>query len=92
MSNKALPPFYMFTFTANLSPGAVNVVASSNGPLAVTDWAKLAADKIIHVGDKTEGPIRDQALAYKNNIQKIIEYYIQQAIVSHERHLIARIK
>ena len=37
--------------------GSINVMASSNGPLSAEQWAKLAADKIMYVGDKTEGPI-----------------------------------
>lgn len=70
--------------------GSINVMASNNGPLSAEQWAKLAADKIMHVGDKTEGPIRDQALAFKNNIQKVIEYYITQAVQSNERYLLSR--
>jgi hypothetical protein len=70
--------------------GTINVMASSNGPLSAEQWAKLAADKIMYVGDKTEGPIRDQAVAFKNNIQKVIEYYITQAVQSNERYLLSR--
>ena len=68
----------------------VNVVSSVNGPLSHRQWAQLAADKIIYVGDQTEGPIRDQALAYKQKIEKIVEYYIAQAVQSHEKYLIQR--
>lgn len=78
-------------FKININPGSVNVHTSS-GPLPPEAWAKLAADKIIYVGDQTEGPIKDQAIAYKQRIQGIVEYYIKQAILSHEKHLIARIK
>jgi predicted metallopeptidase len=70
--------------------GLINVMSSDNGPLSAEQWAKLAADKIMHVGNKTEGPIRDQALAFKNNIQKVIEYYITQAVQSNERYLLSR--
>jgi len=69
---------------------SINVVSSANGPLSPQQWAQLAADKIIYVGDQTEGPIRDQALAYKQRIQKIVEYYIAQAVQSHETHLLKR--
>lgn len=70
--------------------GTVNVMSSNGGPLTPEQWAKLAADKIMYVGDKTEGPLRDQAIAFKNNIQKIVEYYIKQAVQSHEKHLLTR--
>lgn len=68
----------------------INVISTSNRPLSPEEWAKLASDKIIYVGDQTEGPIKDQAIAYKQRIQKIVEYYIAQAIVSHEKHLLQR--
>jgi hypothetical protein len=56
------------------------------------EWAQLAADKIVYVGNQTEGPIRDQALAYKEKIKKVVAYYIQQAVLSNEKHLLARNK
>lgn len=68
----------------------VNVVTSNNGPLSAEQWASLATDKIIHVGNQTEGPIRDQALAYKQNIKHIIAYYIKQAIADNEKYLLSR--
>ncbi len=82
----------MFTFTSSIKPGTINVVASSNGPLTPEQWAKLAADKIVYIGDQTEGPIRDQAIAYKQRIEKVVEYYIRQAVLSNEKHLLQRIK
>ena len=80
----------MFNVQSALTCGEINVVTSNNGPLSPEQWAKLAADKIIYVGSKTEGPIRDQALAYKENIQKVIEYYIKEAVRSTEAHLLKR--
>ncbi len=70
--------------------GSINVMSSSNGPLSAEQWAKLAADKIMYIGNATEGPIKDQAVAFKNNIQKVIEYYITQAVQSNERYLLSR--
>jgi hypothetical protein len=80
----------MITVKSALTTGDINVVTSSNGPLSAEQWAKLAADKIMHIGNQTDGPIRDQAIAFKGNIQKVIEYYIKEAIHSHERHLLTR--
>jgi hypothetical protein len=75
---------------SNFQVGTVNVMSSSDGPLSAEQWAKLAADKIMYIGDKTEGPIKDQAIAFKGNIQKVVEYYITQAVQSHERYLLSR--
>lgn len=80
----------MLTVKSEIAAGSVNVVTSNNGPLTPSQWAKLAADKIMYVGNQTEGPIRDQALAYKAHIEKIVEYYISEAVKSTERHLLTR--
>jgi hypothetical protein len=80
----------MFTIKSALTAGDITVVTSNNGPLSAEQWAKLAADKIMYVGNQTEGPIKDQAIAYKTNIQKVIEYYITEAVKSNERHLLTR--
>jgi hypothetical protein len=80
----------MFTIKSALTAGDINVVTSNNGPLSADQWAKLATDKIINVGNQTEGPIRDQAIAYQGKIQKIIEYYINQALLSQEKHTLSR--
>lgn len=80
----------MLTIKSALTAGDINVVTSQNGPLTSAQWAKLAADKIMYVGNQTEGPIRDQALAYKANIEKILEYYISEAVKSNEKYLLTR--
>jgi hypothetical protein len=80
----------MFTVKSALTASDISVVTSTNGPLSAEQWAKLATDKIITVGNQTEGPIRDQAMAYKTKIQKTIEYYIKQALASQEKHLLSR--
>lgn len=68
----------------------VNVYSSVEGGLSPEEWAELATNKIITVGSETEGPIRDQAIAYRGRIKKVIEYYIKQAVLSNEKHLLAR--
>jgi hypothetical protein len=80
----------MFTNKSALTVNDVTVLTSNNGPLKPEQWAELATNKIISVGDQTEGPIRDQALAYQLRIKKVIEYYIKQALLSQEKHLLSR--
>jgi hypothetical protein len=80
----------MLTIKSALTAGDINVVTSQNGPLTSAQWAKLAADKILYVGNQTEGPIRDQAIAYKVKIEKILEYYISEAVKSNEKYLLTR--
>jgi hypothetical protein len=80
----------MFTVKSALTAGDISVITSNNGPLSPAQWASMATNKILHVGNQTEGPIREQALAYQNKIQAVIEYYIKEAIRSHEAHLLSR--
>jgi hypothetical protein len=80
----------MLTVKSALTVSDVSVMTSNNGPLSPNQWAAMATNKIISVGNQTEGPIRDQALAYQAHIQAIIEYYIKEAIRSHEAHLLKR--
>lgn len=80
----------MLTNSSETKVGFVNVMTSSNGGLSAEQWAELATNKIISIGTETEGPIRDQAIAYREQIKKVIELYIEQAIESHQRHLLTR--
>lgn len=82
----------MVHFNNVIEVGSVNVVSTSNRPMSPEEWAQLAADRIVYVGNQTEGPIRDQALAYKENIKNVISYYIRQAVLSNEKHLLVRNK
>lgn len=82
----------MLQFTNTIEVGSVNVMTTDNRPMSPEEWAQLAAERIVFVGNTTEGPIRDQALAYKEQIKKVVAYYIKQAVLSNEKHLLARIK
>jgi len=44
--------------------------------------AQRCADKIVAVADTAPPAIRDQALAYKRNITKVIEFYLREAVKS----------
>lgn len=60
--------------------GTVSVLTTNGRPHSPEEWAKLAADKIIYVGDKSHPAITEQARAYKGDIERVISYYIAQAI------------
>jgi len=44
--------------------------------------AERCADKIVSVADTAPPAIRDQALSYKRNITKVIEFYLREAVKS----------
>jgi hypothetical protein len=80
----------MFIVKSALTTSNTAVLTSNNKPLSAEQWAAMATNKIISVGNQTEGPIREQALAYQKNIQSIIEYYIKEALKSQEAYLLKR--
>ena len=55
-------------------------------------WAQSASDRIISVGNNSHPLIAQQAEAFKENVQKIILYCIQEAIKSDRTTLIAELE
>ena len=55
-------------------------------------WAQSASDRIISVGNNSHPLIAQQAEAFKENVQKIILYSIQEAIKSDRTTLIAELE
>ena len=60
----------------------VDVKTTHNRGFTPEEIAQRCADKIVAVGDSAPPAIRDQALAYKRNITKIIEFYLREAAKS----------
>jgi len=60
----------------------VDVKTTHNRGFTPEEIAQRCADKIVAVGDSAPPAIRDQALAYKRNITKIIEFYLREAVKS----------
>lgn len=55
-------------------------------------WAQAASDRIISVGNNSHPLIAQQAEAFKENVQKIILFHIQEAIKSDRTTLIAELE
>jgi hypothetical protein len=55
-------------------------VAVSNGQRTPREWAQLCVQKFVQVSDSAPQPIRDQAHAFRANIERIMENYIDMAI------------
>lgn len=60
--------------------GSVIVNTTSNRGFTPEEVAARAADKIISVGDTAHPVIRDQAQAFKTHIEKVVEFYIKEAV------------
>jgi hypothetical protein len=62
--------------------GKVSVQTTSGRGMSPEEWAELCLQKIIHVGDQAIPAIRDQALAYRKEIKKVLVSYMTKAIQS----------
>ena len=50
---------------------------------SIEEVAQMATDKLISVSDTAPEPIRTQARAFRELCQKVIKYYMQEAINNH---------
>tara|TARA_R100001369_G_scaffold50835_1_gene77568 strand:+ start:189 stop:476 length:288 start_codon:yes stop_codon:yes gene_type:complete len=69
--------------------GVVNVVTSNNKGLDASHWAERATDRIVSVGGNCHPAIKDQAEAFKDQVNKVVMFYMEQAIKSDRTTLIA---
>jgi hypothetical protein len=68
--------------TAKMEVGTVSVQTTSGRGMSPEEWAELCLQHIIHVGDQAIPAIRDQALAYRKEIKKVLIAYMTRAIKS----------
>ena len=60
--------------------GNVTVTTTNNGHLPPEHWAQRATSHIVHVGQDAHPAIADQAMAFKQTVCHVIDYYIRVAI------------
>jgi len=65
-----------------LGGDGVKVLTTQGRGFTPDEVADRAVDKIISVGSQTHPAIRDQAEAFKENIRKVLVFYIKEAIRS----------
>jgi hypothetical protein len=68
------------------------VMTSDNRGFTPEEIADRALDKIMYVGSQTHPAIRDQAEAFRENIRKVIVFYMHEAIRSHNVTLVSKFK
>ena len=61
---------------------SVGVHTTQNRGFTPEELAAQCADKIVSVSSSAHPAIRDQALAFKLSIEKILAHYMRQAIAS----------
>ena len=68
----------MFEANGEGDLGSVKVLTSSNGGHSPETMADMAMNKIMVINEKAPPPIRDQAVAYRNNVRNVILYYLTE--------------
>jgi hypothetical protein len=81
-----------FFEATQLQVGAVNVCTSENKGHDSEFWAQAAADRIVSVGGNCHPLIAQQAEAFKDSVQKTVDFYIREAIKSDRTTLIASLE
>ena len=70
----------MLSVDAGITLGEAVVRTSENGGFSADQVAEMSVEKINNVSDGTIAPLRDQAHAFKENIQAIFLHYMKFAI------------
>jgi hypothetical protein len=69
----------MISVETGVSVMSVNVATSDNGGLSSDQIVELAMDKILNVANTAPEPIKDQAIAFQDNIRIVLKQYIDLA-------------
>jgi hypothetical protein len=58
----------------------IQVATTDHRGFSPEELAQRAADKIISVGDQSHPAVREQARAFKEQIAKVIAFYLREAV------------
>ena len=72
----------MIEDTTLTSLGNIEVYTTKEGGHPVEFWAKICIDRIIAISDDSPDQVRTQVNEFKDNIEKVIAQYMQNAIKS----------
>jgi hypothetical protein len=78
------------SFSAAL--GNLSVQVTNNRGFTPEELADQALDKILYVGENVHPVIRDQAVAFKEQIRSILIQYMKRAVASERTTVIAKLK
>ena len=72
----------MIEDTTLTSLGNIEVYTTNEGGHPVEFWAKRCIERIVAVSDEAPEQVKNQVNEFKNNIEKVIAQYMQNAIKS----------
>jgi DNA-binding protein Fis len=72
----------MFGEKIKAEVGSLTVATTNNRGFPVEYWVDRCLDKIVYVADDSDSVIKDQAVAFKDDIRKVLHHYIANAVKS----------
>lgn len=78
----------MITVSSPVLLGGISVATTDNRGCTPEELAERMANKIVYVGTHSHPAIRDQAIAFKNSVEKVCLMYLKEA-VSQDRATLA---
>jgi len=72
----------VMSYKAGPELGIIEVHTTNEGGHPPEFWAKLCVEKIIQASEEAPEKVQEQVQEYKDNITKVIEQYMQNAIKS----------
>ena len=79
-------------FEAMGGVGNAFVVTTNNRAMGADEIAELALNRIISVSEKTPMPLREQALAYRENIREVLRHYFKVVAQAERRTVVAALQ
>lgn len=72
--------------------GEAFVKTTNQRGLNTDELSASCADKIVYVSEEASPAIRDQAIAYKESVRRVVKHYMDQAIQSDRTTLAQKLK
>jgi len=72
----------VMSYKAGPELGIIEVHTTNEGGHPVEFWSNLCIERIVQVSQEAPEEVQNQVKEYKDNIQKVIEQYMQNAIKS----------
>ncbi len=72
----------VMSYKAGPELGIIEVHTTKEGGHPVEFWSNLCIERIVQVSEEAPKEVQNQVKEYKDNIKKVIEQYMQNAIKS----------
>ena len=73
----------MFSLNSETEVGTLSVATTDHRGHTIEEIAETAINKIISISDTAPAPIREQAHVFKETCNKVIAYYMLEAVNNH---------